>query len=247
MENLRKLLDNAAKLESLELQLPELEARHKELKETVADKKLERDWAIINAKNLEYPNFFQGLFTKVAEKQEKAQAEAREAAADYEKVKRELDTLEHQLTAIREDCSGLSGSRETYNHAREEFLSLAGADEVRQLREMETEAFRSVAVESVRQIRKALHAARGWMQKDLRPRYGTVVGRRMEFLHLADDYAETLQRLIVYFPEGSITLGASMSAPSSYVHSVSTNLSQIDLLNIAVEQSQRVQAQLEAL
>lgn len=69
----------------------------------------------------------------------------------------------------------------------------------------------------------------------------------MEFLDLADEYAEKLQTLLVYFPEGSVTLGASISVPSSYVHSVSMNLSQIDLLNIAIEQSQRVQAQLEAL
>lgn len=247
MEHLRELMDNAAKLETLELQLPELEARHRELKEAAADKKLERDWAVINAKNLEDPNFFQRLFTKVAEKQEKAQAEAREAAAEYEKVKRELDTLEHQLTVLQGECSALSCSREAYRRAREKFLTAADAEEERHLREVETDVFRPAAVEAVRQIRKSLYAARGWMEKDFRPRYGTVVGRRMEFLHLADGYAEVLQRLIVYFPEGSVTLGASMSEPSSYIHSVSTNLSQIDLLNIAMEQSQRVQAQLEAL
>ncbi len=63
----------------------------------------------------------------------------------------------------------------------------------------------------------------------------------------ADEYAEKLESLLVYFPEGSIKLGVSMSAPSDYIRSVSTNLSQVDLLNIAIEQSLRVQGELEAL
>lgn len=247
MELLENLLANAVELERLELQLPELENRYAELKETVADKKLERDWAIINAKNLEDPNFFQRLFTRVADKQEKAQTEAREASAAYEPVKRELDEVQYRLDSLRKSCEALSGSREIYKKARTEFLAAEDADNVRRLREQEIDAIRPVALEVVKMIRKALYAARGWMQKDMRPRYGYPVGRRMEFLHLADAYAEKLESLLMYFPEGSVVLGASMSEPSSYVHSVSTNLSQIDLLNIAIEQSQRVQAQIEAL
>lgn len=247
MEHVRELLCNAAKLEELELQLPELKIRHEELKETVSDRKYERDWAVLTAKNLEDPGFFQRLLGSVAEKQEKAQAEAREATAAYEAVKRELDDLEHQLDTLQEAYVTLSDSREVYQHARTAFLATADAHEIQSLRELETDTFRPVALEYLRQIRKALYAARGWMQKDIRPRYGTVAGRRMEFLHLADDYAEKLKTLLIYFPEGSVTLGASISCPSDYVRNVSTNLSQIDFLNIAIEQSQRVQAQLEAL
>lgn len=247
MEHLQELLSNAAKLEELELQIPELKTRHAELKETVSDRKYERDWAILSAKNLEDPGFFQRLLGRVAEKQEKTQAEARQAAAAYEAVKRELDEVERQLTSVQETHAALSGTRETYAQARTAFLAGADSDGEQRLREMETEAFRPVAIECLRQIRKALYAVRGWMKKDLQPRHGALVSRRMEFLHLADDYAEKLQALLIYFPEGSVTLGASMSAPSNYIHSVSMNLSQIDLLNIAIEQSQRVQAQLEAL
>lgn len=247
MEYLRVLLSNAAKLTMLELRLPELKDQHKELKETLSDRKLERDWAIIHEKNLEDPTFFQRIFTRVDEKLDKARTEAREATAAYETTKREWDAVEHQLQTTEEEISLLSGSWEVYKEARLAFLSTADEAAIQLLGNLEIEAFRPIAIECVRKIRKALYAARGWMQKDLRPRYGTVTGRRMEFLHLADDYAEKLQTLLIYFPEGSVTLGASVSEPSSYVHSVSTNLSQIDLLNIAVEQSQRVQAQLEAL
>lgn len=247
MEHLQALLSNAVKLEEAELQLPMLKRQHGELKEIVADRKHERDWAILTAKNLEDPGFFQRLLGRVAEKQEKAQTEARQATAAYEESSRELDELEYLMISLQEACTALSGSREAYAHARAAFLENGTVDGVRKLREQEIEAFRPVALELLRQIRKALYAARGWMQKDLRPRYSGQPTRRMEFLHLADEYAAKLENLLVYFPEGSVTLGASMSGPSSYVHSVSTNLSQIDLLNIAIEQSQRVQAQLEGL
>lgn len=247
MEHVQKLLLNAAKLEELELQRPELEARYAELKETVSNLKYERDWAILTAKNLEDPGFFQRLLGKVAEKQEKAQAEARQASAAYEGEKRELDKVEQQLTCIRENHAALSDASAVYAQARAVFLADADSERKRRLQEMETEAFRPVAVECLRKIRDALYAARGWMRKDIQPRHGAVVTRRMEFLHLADAYAEKLQALLIYFPEGSITLGASMTEPSTYIHSVSMNLSQIDYLNIAIEQSQRVQAQLEAL
>lgn len=247
MEHLRELLCNAAKLEELELQLPELEARYAELKESAADRKNERDWAILAAKNLEDPGFFQRLLGRVAEKQEKAQAEARQASAAYEAEKRELDHVEQQLSSVRGAYAALSGTREAYAQARAAFLAAADSDGRQRLQEMETDVFRLVAIGCLKRIRNALYTARGWMKKDIQPRYSSVQTRRMEFLHLADAYAEKLQKLLIYFPEGSVTLGASMSEPSSYIQSVSMNLSQIDYLNIAIEQSQRVQAQLEAL
>lgn len=69
----------------------------------------------------------------------------------------------------------------------------------------------------------------------------------MEFIQVADAYARKLQELLVYFPEGSITLGASISTPGDYIRSASMNLAQIDRLNIALEQNQRVQDQIKAI
>lgn len=247
MEHLRELLTNAAKQVELELQLPPLQSSCNEMKETVSDLKSERDWAKLTAKNLEEPGFFQRLLGRVEEKQEKAQEEARQAAAAYEKAKRELDELEHHLKMQQAAYAALSGSRESYDLARKSFLGAADTEAICKLRSMEAETFRPVAIETVRQIRNSLFAARGWMQREVRPRYSNNETRRMEFLQLADDYAKMLQGLLVYFPEGSVTLGASMAAPSDYIRSVSTNLSQLDFLNIAIEQSLRVQEQLEAL
>lgn len=247
MEPLRKLLDNVVKLEEIEMQIPLLKARCDELKEIVSERKNDRDWAILSAKNLENPGFFQRLLGRVAEKQEEAQTAARQAAAIYEESKRELDEAAYQLDALQKTQEALSGSREDYELARAAFLKNADVDAVQQLRMLETDAFRPIAIESVRQIRKALNAARGWRQKDSQPGHGALKNRRTEFLQLADQYAEKLQTLLVYFPEGSVSLGASMTAPSDYVRGVFENLSQTDLLNIAIEQSLRVQAQLEKL
>ena len=247
MEQLKKLLADMVKLEEAESQIPPLEMRRKELKEIVDQRKLERDWAVLTAKNLEEPGFFQRLLGRVAEKQEKAQAEARQAAADYEASRRELDEVEYQLNALRGACAELSGSRGTYDRARLVYSAKADTEELHQLRWMETEVLRPVVVDILRRIREALNAARGWVTKELRPRYGALQTRRMEYMDLADAYAERLVRLTAYFPEGSITLGASMTSPGDYVRSVSTNLSQVDLLNIAIEQSLRVQEQVEKL
>lgn len=247
MENMQQILSRAARAAELELQLPPLEDRHGELKEKAADLKNEMDWAKLTAKNLEEPTFFQRLRGRVAEKQEKAQAEAREAAAAYEQAKREYEELDHQVNTLRAESAELAGSREEYDRARSAYLRSADAGGVQQLRELECEAFRPVAIEAVREIRKALYASRGWMEKEQKSRYYIQESRRMEFIQLADVYSQTLQALLVYFPEGSVTLGASMTAPGDYIRSVSTNLSQIDRLNIAIDQSLRVQEQLEAL
>lgn len=247
MEHLRELLSNAAKLTELELQLPQMKDQYEELKDSLSDLKNERDWARLAARNLEEPGFFLRLFGKAEEKLEKAQSEARQAAADYEDAKREFDALEYQLHNLQDKSAALSGSREAYDHARDTFLHSADEDTVQQLRMLEIDAFRPVAIETVQQIRKALLAARGWMSKEITPRRYSHQNRRMEFIQLADDYAEVLQSLLVYFPEDSVTLGASMSAPGDYIRSVSMNLSQIDLINIAIEQSLRVQKQLEVL
>lgn len=247
MEQMRQFVSDAARLAELELSLPLLKPQLEEQREKVSDLKHEMDWAKLTARNLEEPTFFQRLVGKVAEKQEKAQAEAREASAAYEKAKRELDELEHQFNACQETYAALSGSREAYARARSEFLSSADDNGLEQLRLLELDAFRPVAIETVRQIRKALYASRGWIEKELKPRYHTHESRRMEFLQLADDYAEKLQALLVYFPEDSVTLGASMTAPGEYVRGASMNLSQVDRLNIAIDQSLRVQEQLEAL
>lgn len=247
MDRMQEKLSDAAKAAELELRLPLLTDRHKELKEKVFDLKNEMDCAKLTAKNLEDPGFFQRLLGKVAEKQEKAQAEARDAIAAYEQARREFEELEHQVQDLQEEYAALSGCREAYDQARAEFLCSADSDAVQTLRELECDTFRPVAIEALRQIRKALNASRGWMEKELKSRHYIQESRRMEFIRLADAYAQMLHTLLPYFPEGSVTLGASITAPGDYIRGASMNLSQIDRLNIAIDQSLRVQEQLEAL
>ncbi len=247
MEQMRKRLSDAARLAALQLELPLMKNQLEELKEKVSDLKNDRDWAKLTAKNLEEPTFFQRLMGKVAEKQEKAQAEAREASAAYEQAKGEYDALAHRFSALQSELAALSASKEVYERTRSPFLREAEPDAVQELCSMEIEAFRPVAIETLRQIRKALFAARGWMEQEQKSRHYVQQSRRMEYIQLADEYAQTLQTLVAYFPEGSVTLGASITSPGDYIREASMNLSQIDRLNIAIDQSLRVQEQLEAL
>lgn len=247
MEQLLKLMKQTARFIELELELPLLKAELAERKEIVADRKHERDWAILEAKNWENPDFFQRLFTRVPEKQEKTQAEARAATAAYESAKQELETLEHSLSAQQLEHDSLAGSKEAYDRERLAFHSIATDDELTHLQEAQTDAFRPVAIRCLRLIRQDLNRSHSWMQKNERPRYAGYETRQMEFWEYADLHAEQLKALIPYFPENSITLGASMTCPSDYIRSASMNLGQLDRVNIAVDQSLRVQEQIEQL
>lgn len=247
MKLLLELMNRTARFMELELQLPLLNEQLVILKETVADRKQERDWAILEAKNWENPDFFQRLFGRVAEKQEKAQAEARTAAAAYETARQELEALEHTLSAQQKEHDALAGSKDAYHRERQTFLSTAAEEERLQLQQAQIEAFRPVAITCLRLIRKDLNRSHAWMQKNERPRYSGYETRQMEYWHLADRHADILQSLLPCFPENSITLGASMTCPSEYIRSASMNLAQLDRLNIAVEQSLRVQEQIEQL
>lgn len=133
MEHLQELLTYAAKQAELELQLPQLRTRQTELKEAVSDLKIQRDWAWIEAKNLEEPGFFQRLMGNIAEKQEKAQAEARQATAAYDEAMRELDEVTYQLEIQENACANLSGSRDAYDLARKTFLLTADSEAADQL------------------------------------------------------------------------------------------------------------------
>jgi hypothetical protein len=247
MEQLQELMKRTARFVELDLELPLLEAQLAEQKEAVADRKHERDWAILEAKNLENPNFFQRTFTRIAEKQEKAQQEARQAAAAYEAARQELEALEHKLADQQQERDALVDSREAFDRERAAFRSVATEEELVRLQETQIDAFRPVAIRCLRLIRQDLNRSHAWMQKSERPRYHGYETRQMEFWDYADLHAEQLKALLPYFPENSITLGASMTCPSDYIRSASMNLGQLDRVNIAVEQSLRVQEQIEKL
>lgn len=247
MEQLLELMNRVARLTELELELPLLEVQHAELKEALADRKHERDWAILEAKNLESPNFFQRTFTRITEKQEKAQQEARAAAAAYEAARQEFDAMDRRLTDWQQELDSLTGSRETYDRELQTFRTVATEAELERLQETQIDTFQPVAIACLRMIRKDLNRSHAWMQKSERPRYHGYETRQMEYWDYADIHAELLQSLLPYFPAGSITLGASMTCPSDYIRSASMNLGQLDRVNIAVEQSLRVQEQIEKL
>ena len=249
MEQLNELMKRTARLAELESLIPLTVEQQAAQKAALSDLKYTQNWYALVATKWEHPNFFQKLLPGFAEKQEKAQQEAREATAAYEQAKRELDTTEHILALQQHEFEALTGSREEYERQRQIFRSTATEAELARLQEAEIEVFRPVAIECLRLIRKDLNRSHDWMPKHdgIRARNYGHETRQMEFWELADLHARQLQALLPYFPENSITLGASMTCPSEYIRSASMNLAQLDRLNIAVEQSLRVQKQIEEL
>ena len=249
MEQLNELMKQVARLVELESLIPLVTEQQAVLKADLADLKYSRDWYDLEAKRLENPNFFQKLLPGFADKQEKAQLEAREAAAAYEQGKRELETAEYTLASHRQELEALTGCREEYHRVRQLFRATATEEELARLQEAEIDVFRPVAVACLKLIRKDLNRSHHWMPKHdgTRARHGNHETRQMEFWELADAHARQLQSLLPYFPENSIQLGASLTCPSQYIRSASMNYAQLDRLNIAVEQSHLVQKQIEQL
>lgn len=249
MEQLNELMKRVARLVELESLIPLAAEQQAVQKAALADLKYSRDWYALEAKRLESPNFFQKLLPGFSEKQEKAQRDAREAAAAYEQGKRELETTEHTLASHRQELEALAGCKEEYDRARQLFRTIATEEELARLQEAEIDTFRPVAIACLRMIRKDLNRSHDWMPKHdgTRARHGNHETRQMEFWELADLHARQLQSLLPYFPENRIQLGASITCPSQYIRSASMNYAQLDRLNIAVEQSLLVQKQIEQL
>ena len=249
MEQLNERMKRVARQVELESLIPLASEQQAVKKAALADLKYSRDCYDLEAKRLENPNFFQKLLPGFAEKQEKAQLEAREAAAAYEQGKRELETTEHTLASYRQELESLTGCKEEYDRVRQLFRATATEDELARLQEAEIDTFRPVAIACLRLIRKDLNRSHDWMPKHdgTHARHSGHETRQMEFWELADLHARLLQSLLPYFPKNSIQLGASMTCPSEYIRSASMNYAQLDRLNIPVEQSLLVQKQMEQL
>ena len=157
MEQLNERMKRVARQVELESLIPLAAEQQAVQKAALADLKYSRDWYALEAKRLENPNFFQKLLPGFAEKQEKAQLEAREAAAAYEQGKRELETTEHTLASQKQELESLTGCKEEYDRVRQLFRATATEDELARLQEAEIDAFRPVAIACLQLIRKDLN------------------------------------------------------------------------------------------
>jgi len=221
-----------------ESQIPELKARIGEMKWNLQQKELE----LLQWQN---PNFFQRVFGRAQEKQEKLSQQIREIKSARMAAQWELEGLEKKITEGKLELEVLADSGAAYQAAKEQTV-LTTARESRLMME-EISAFAPLALETTGRALEALEDARPWMQKDaLTTRVGEG-NRKMECLQRAQDCAHRLLEILAVLPEGVASPGSSFENLYGYICGVTSEFKQLDRLNSAVEQLRTVRNQLRLL
>ena len=247
MEKLTELLRGIARYVKLEKLLPALRAQRDEAKQTLKQKELEAAQWKYEADQWEHPGFFRRLLGNTAEKQEAALMKLRTARADRDAAKQNLAVLEEKLEKGTAEFDSLANCLDDYGRAKQDFLATADPEEAVQLRELELELLRPVALTRLRQLREALEALRPGMRRDTLTTLDGLYGNKFALLDLADQRSEQFRALLAHLPAEGIALGASLTFPSGYIRSVTNDRAQLDRVNIAIDQSYRVQKQISGL
>lgn len=241
LEKLRdysRLLELEDNIPYWERQIPEQKARLEELKWNCKQKE-------IMLSGLENPNFFQKLFGRAEERKEKLGSQIREVTAAVTAAKWELEGLEKQIEAGKQELETLRGSGEIYKAAKAEAI-LTSAQESRLMME-EICAFVPAAMVIAGRILEALEDARFWMQQDAVSKGVSRNNRKMEHLSDAEAAAERLCGIFAVLPEGVASVGSYLRDPHDYIYGVTSEFKQLDRLNSALEQIGTIRNQLRLL
>ena len=221
-----------------ESQIPELKARLSEMQENQRRKEMER-------LSLKEPNLLQKILGKAEEKKERISKQIRQLSSAATAAQWELESLEKQIRAGKEELALLADSRKDYEAAKREAV-LSSAQESRLMME-EITAFAPVALETAWHVLEALEDARPWMQKDaLTTRVGQD-NRKMECLSKAEAAASRLLEILTVMPEGAATIGSYLRQPHDYIYGVTSEYKQLDRLEQAQEQIRTIRTQLKLL
>lgn len=221
-----------------ESQIPELQARLEEMNWNQQQKETE-------LLGLQEPNFFQKIFGRAEEKKERLSKQIREISAAKTAAQWELEGLQKQIAAGKEELGVLTESRKCYEAAKTG-KALSAAQESQLMME-EITAFAPVALETAWHVLMALEDARPWMQRDaLTDRVGQN-NRKMECLAKAEEAATRLTEILSVLPEGIATVGSYLSAPHDYIYGVTSEFKQLDRLERAQEQIRTIRTQLKLI
>lgn len=221
-----------------ESQIPELQARLEEMKWNLHQKELE-------LLQLREPNFFQRMFGKAEAKKERISRQIREITSARTAAQWELEGLEKQIEAGKQELASLAESRLHYEAAKGAAV-LSAAQESRLMME-EITAFAPVALETAWHVLQALEDARPWMSRDARTIRVGYDKRKMECLAKAEAAANRLLELLTVLPEGVATVGSYLRAPRDYIYGVTSEFKQLDRLELAQEQIRTIRTQLKLL
>lgn len=245
MEQLLEKLRVYGRYLELEDSIPYWESRIPELKARLEEMKWNQQQKETELLGLKDPNFFQKIFGRAEEKKEKISTQIRQITSARTAAQWELEGLEKQIAAGRQELESLAGSRSSYEAAREAVVLSAGQES--QLMMEQITVFAPVALETAWHVFEALEDARPWMQKDaLTTRVGQD-NRKMECLSKAEAAALRLRDILGVLPEGIAPVGSYLKAPHDYIYGVTSEFKQLDRLNQAQEQIRTVRTQLKLI
>lgn len=245
MEQLQEKMRAYSRFLELQDNLPYWESQIPELKDRLTEMQWNRQQKETELLNLQEPNFFQKIFGKAEEKKDRIGKQIRELTAAATSVQWELESLEKQIEAGREELRNLAESRGCYEEAKRTAV-LTPAQESRLMMD-EISAFAPVALETAWHVFEALEDSRPWMQKDaLTTRVGQN-NRKMECLSKAEAAAIRLADILEVLPEGVAPVGSYLQSPHDYIYGVTSEFKQLDRLNQAQEQIRTIRTQLKLI
>lgn len=245
MEDLIKNLRAYGRFLELEDSIPFWESQIPELKDRLEEMKWNQQQKEMELLNLQEPNFVQRIFGKAEEKKERISKQIREITAAKTAAQWELEGLEKQIAAGREELALLADSRKNYEAARSG-AALSAAQESQLMME-EITAFAPVALETAWHVLMALEEARPWMSRDARTTRVGEDNRKMACLSKAEEAAARLREILAVMPEGVATVGSYLRAPRDYIYGVTSEFKQLDRLERAQEQIRTIRTQLKLL
>ena len=245
MEQLLENLRSYGRLLELEDSIPYWESQIPELKDRMTEMKWNQQQKETELLTLQEPNMFQRIFGRAEEKKEKLVKQIREITAARTAAQWELDDLEKQIAAGKQEVAALAESREAYETARNA-LTLSAAQESRLLME-QISVLAPVALEAAWHVLTALENARPWMQQDAVRKGVSEKNRKMECLLKAEEAAARLRNILEALPEGVATVGSYLQSPHDYIYGVTSEFKQLDRLERAQEQIRTIRTQLKLL
>lgn len=235
-ELLKKLRDYSRQLELedsipyWEAQLPELEARVRELKANRDNKELQ-------LQRLENPGLLRRLLGGGAAKEEQLKQQLSQANAAWTAAKWDLQEQQRKLEIEKKEYEALRGSREAYTAARKAaFLTPAQES---QLMMGELSAFAPLALTLAERTLLPLQNAQ---------LLGTgTTEMRTNLLNEAVESAMQLRQILEVLPEGCGDIGGFLENPNGFLYATAATFGQQNRLNLAAAQILRVVNQLKAI
>lgn len=245
MEQLLEKLRSYGRYLELDDSIPYWESQIPELKARIRELEMNRNRKEAALAGMGDPNFLQRIFGKQEEKKEKLTAQIREVTAAMTGARWELESLNRKIEEGRQQLQSFSGSREDYAAARAA-ARLNPAQESRLMME-EISAFGPGAMTAAGRVLEALEDARFWMQQDAVSSRVSQDNRKMECLARAEEAAGRLSEILSVLPEGSTPAISYLQAPRDYIYSPTSKFSQLDRVNMAIDQVGTARTQLRRL